>query len=129
MAEECSFELNERSTLILTVSFFDEDGVPVTPDAATYRIDSVNGNRGTNILSATAISPLDTTADIEITSEQNNILRNREAFEIRVVTIGFDYGSGKHGTAEYRYRVMNLYGVVDVPSPSVSPSASASPST
>lgn len=128
MSEECLFEINERTSLTLTVSFFDEDGVAVTPDSATYRIDSLQGTRGTVVLAATAISPLSTTADLEITSDQNQIIRQRNAFEIKVVTVEFNYGVGKHGTAEYRYKVLNLYGVVNVASASVSPSASASPS-
>lgn len=128
MSEECSNEITERTTLVLTVSFFDEDGVAVTPDSATYRIDSLQGTRGTAVLAATAITPLSTTADIEITSDQNQIIRQRNPYEIKVVTIEFEYGSGKRGTAEYRYRVLNLYGVVNVASASVSPSASASPS-
>jgi hypothetical protein len=126
MAEECLDEVNERSTLMLTVSFFDEDSVAVTPDAATYRIDDPTSR--TNILPATAITPLGVTADLEITSDENRVIRSRSASEVRVLTVEFDYGTGKHGTAEYRYRVLNLYGVVTVPSASVSPSSSASPS-
>lgn len=128
MSEECLFEINERTTLILTVSFFDEDEVAVTPDSATYRIDSLQGNRGTAVLAATAISPLSTTATLEITSNQNQIIRQRNPFEIKVVTVEFTYDTDKHGTAEYRYKVLNLYGVLNVASASVSPSASASPS-
>lgn len=128
MSEECLFEINERTTLVLTTSFFDEDGVAVTPDSATYRIDSLQGTRGTPVLPATAISPLGTTADLEITPEQNQIIRQRNPYEIKVVTVEFVYDTDKRGTSEYRYKVLNLYGVVNVASPSVSPSASASPS-
>lgn len=128
MSEECLNEVNERTSLTLTVSFFDENEVAVTPDSATYRIDSMQGNRGTAVLAATAISPLSTTADLEITSNQNQIIRQRNPFEIKVVTVEFNYGGGKRGTAEYRYKVLNLYGVVNVASASLSPSASASPS-
>jgi hypothetical protein len=126
MTSNCLDQYNERATVVVTVSFKDEDGDLVTPDSATYRIDD-EGNR-TNILPSTVISPLGTSADIEITSEQNAILRPRNKFEIRTVTVEFDYDTDKHGTGEYRYKLMNLYGVVDVASPSVSPSASASPS-
>lgn len=128
MADECLDEVNERSTYIVAVSFFDEDGVPVTPDAATVRID--DEKRRVNIRPQEAISPLDDTVDIEITSDENYIIRPRSDYEVRTVTIQYDYdGSSKHGTAQYRYKLLNLYGVVDVPSPSLSPSASASPST
>lgn len=128
MSEDCLDTINERTTLVLTVSFFDENEVAVTPDSATYRIDSMQGNRGTAVLAATAISPLSTTADLEITSNQNQIIRQRNPFEIKVVTVEFTYDTDKHGTAEYRYKVLNLYGVVNVASASMSPSTSASPS-
>lgn len=126
MAEQCLDEVNERSTYLLTVSFFDEDDAPVTPSFATYRID--DESRRTNIQPAAVISPLSTTAELEITSEQNAILRPRSISEVRTVTVEYDYGAGRHGTAQYKYRLLNLYGVVDVASSSVSPSASASPS-
>jgi hypothetical protein len=126
MANECLDEFNERATTFITVTFTDEDGIPVTPDAATYRIDDEASR--TNVQAATSVSPLSTSVDLEITSEQNAILRPRKPFEIRTVTVEFDYGAGKHGTAQYKYKLLNLYGVVDVASGSVSPSASASPS-
>ena len=126
MANECLDEFNERSSITVTCTFADEDAMPVTPDAATYRIDDEASK--TNILPATAISPLSTSVDLEITDEQNAIIKSRKDFEIRTVTVEFDYGADKHGTAEYKYKLKNLYGVVDVPSASVSPSASASPS-
>jgi hypothetical protein len=127
MANECLDEVTERSSSTVTVSFFDENEDPVTPDAATYRLDD-EANR-TSIVPVTAIGSLSTEVDIEITSDQNFIIKPRNKSEIRTLTVEFDYGIDKHGTAQYKYRVLNLYGVVDVPSPSTSPSASASPST
>ncbi len=127
MADECLFEVNERTSLTLTVSFFDEDGIAVTPDAATYRLDSVT-RPVTAIVPATSFPSLASAVDLEITSEQNRIYKQRNSFEERIVTVEFDYASGKHGTNQFRYKVINLYGVVPVASASVSPSASASPS-
>ncbi len=129
MVDECLDEVNERTSYTLTVSFFDEDSVAVIPDAATVRID--DQQRRTSIRPLEAIGSLATTVDIEVTSEENRIIRTRSEFEIRTVTVEWDYtspGGPKHGTTQYRYRLLNLYGVVDIPSPSVSPSASASPS-
>jgi len=129
MAEECLDEITERSSSTVAVSFFDEDSNAVTPDAAIYRIDSPAER--TNILPATAFPSLSTSVDLEITSDENRILRERHSSEIRELTVEFDYtavSGPKHGTAKYRYRVLNLYGVVTIPSASVSPSASASPS-
>ena len=127
MVDECLDEVTERSSSFITVSFFDENGDPVIPSAATYRID--RPARKISVLGVTSISPLDVTAELAITTEQNRIYRQREASEIAEVTVEWDYGSPlKHGTAKYRYRVINLYGVVPVASASMSPSASASPS-
>lgn len=127
MTEPCLDENNERSTYFVTVSFIDEDGNPVTPNAATYRVDRPELKIA--VLAATAISPLGTTADLELTEEENRIYKQRNSSEIQEVTVEFDYDSStKHGTGKYRYRILNLYGVVPVASASMSPSASASPS-
>ena len=129
MADECLFEVNERSDFPLRVSFLDEDDAVVTPDAATYRIDDVERRRV--IQPATSIGSLASTIDIWITSDQNFIIRSRSKYEIRTVTVEYDYTSdagAKHATAKYEYKLINLHGVVDVPSASLSPSASASPS-
>lgn len=129
MANECLFSVNERSDFALAVSFLDEDGVAVVPTAATYRIDDQLSRR--SIQSSTAFPSLASSVDLWITSDQNFIIKSRSAYEIRTVTVEYDYESDdgpKHGTAEYRYKLVNLYGVVDVPSASVSPSSSVSPS-
>lgn len=129
MANECLVGFNERSSVTITVTFTDEDGVEVEPDSATYRLDDEAAR--VNIQPATAISPLSESIELVITSEQNAIIKPRSKFEIRTVTVEWDYTSDNgpaHGTAEYRYKLLNLYGVVDVMSASVSPSASASPS-
>lgn len=124
MADECLFEANERSDFPLSVSFLDEDGVAVIPDAATYRID--DERRRTNIQPSTAFPSLASTVDLWITSDQNFIIRSRSKYEIRTVTVEYDYTSdagSKHATAKYEYKLINLHGVVDVPSASASPSA------
>jgi hypothetical protein len=127
MANDCLDSFSERSTVVITVAFTDDDGAPVTPDSATYRIDD-RASR-TSILPVTAIGSLASSVDLTITSEQNAIIRSRKEYEIRTITVEFDYnGSTKHGTAQYEYKLVNLYGVVDVASASVSPSASPSPS-
>lgn len=129
MANDCLFEANERSDFPIAVSFLDEDGVATVPTAATYRIDDELNRR--NIRSAAPFPSLASSVDIWITSDENHIIRSRNAYEIRTVTVEYDYESDdgpKHATAQYRYKLINLYGVVDVPSASFSPSASVSPS-
>ncbi len=129
MAETCLTEYSERTSVVVTVNFIDEDGDPVAPTSATYRIDDKASK--TNILPATPIPAPSTSEDLLITEDQNQILRTRKPFEIRTITVEWNYTSvlgAMHGTAEYEYKIINLYGVVTVPSSSVSPSASASPS-
>lgn len=129
MANDCLFSVNERSDFPLTISFFDEDAVAAIPTAATYRVDDEANRR--NLQPSTAISPLSESIDLWIEADWNRIIRSRNKSEIRTVTVEYDYESSegsKHATSQYRYKVLNLYGVVDVPSASQSPSASASPS-
>jgi len=129
MANECLFEVSERTAFPLQVSFFDEDSEPVTPTSATYRIDDEASK--TAIVPVTSFPTLDDTVDLWITSDQNFIVKPRSKFEIRTVTVQYVYESDNGptpATAQYKYKVVNLYGVVDVPSASLSPSSSASPS-
>ena len=127
MPDDCLFEVNERSAFPLQVSFLDEDGVAVVPTSATYRID--DEQRRTSILPETSFPSLASSLDLWITGEQNFIIRSRSKWEIRTVTVSYVYESDNGptpATSQYKYKVLNLYGVVDVPSASVSPSASAS---
>jgi|SRR6476620_11700273 len=129
MANECLFEVSERTAFPLAVSFIDEDSLPVTPTSATYRIDDEASK--TAILAETNFPMLSTMVDLWITSDQNFIVKPRSKFEIRTVTVQYVYESENGptpATAQYKYKVVNLYGVVDVPSASMSPSSSASPS-
>lgn len=129
MASDCLFEATERSDFPIAVSFLDEDSVAVVPTAATYRIDDESNRR--NIKPSTSFPSLSSSVDIWITSDENHIIRPRNPYELRTVTVEYDYESDdgpKHATAQYKYKLINLYGVVDVPSASVSPSASISPS-
>ena len=129
MANECLFSVNERTAFPLLVSFLDEDSIAVVPTSATYRIDDQVSK--TAIVPVTGFPSLATSVDLWITSDQNFIVRPRNRFEIRTVTVQYTYESDNGptaATAEYKYRVNNLYGVVDQPSASLSPSSSESPS-
>lgn len=129
MSDEALDEVNERTAFPLTVSFRDENGEPVIPTSATYRIDDEKSR--TNIQPVTSFPLLAESVDLWITGDQNYIIRPRRDYEIRTVTVSYVYESANGPTpanAQYRYKLVNLYGVVDVPSASVSPSASASPS-
>ena len=96
--------INERTTLVLTLAFFDEDDAAVTPTSAWYRVDDAAS--GTAMVAQTDLTGLSTTKELEITSAQNASLT--WSLEERVVTVSFSYGSGRRGTDEYRYLVKNL---------------------
>jgi hypothetical protein len=99
--------INEKTSCTLEVTFKDEDKVSVVPETITYRIDDVDS--GTVIKAATAFTLPASVIEIEITSAQNKILNESNDNEERVVTVEFDYNSStKHGTSEYRYKILNL---------------------
>jgi hypothetical protein len=104
-------DVNDRTSFALDVGFRDEDEVPVVPTAATYRIDVFTMKSSVAVLTSTPISPLATDVVLQITKEQNTILVPARLTEPRTVTVEFDYGVGKHGTAEYEYTLINLRGV------------------
>jgi hypothetical protein len=120
-----SWVVNENTTMILRVSFFDEDGDPVVPSGAWYRIDEVKagakivppgGPSASASPSATedpeGMVPFPTLAsvvDIEVTAAQNKLVTQRLGTEERLVSVEFDYdGDKKHGSAEYRYWIKGL---------------------
>lgn len=105
-------EANEGCTLVITASFFDENGLAVTPTAGTYRIDDLIS--GEEILDDTALPSLGTEVDVEITPEQMPIINPSRPYETHILTVEFDYGAGKHGNDEYRFHVKNLLGVTPV---------------
>lgn len=100
----------DRSTLSLELTFRDENQALAIPNAVTYRVQDVG--TGTDVVPRTAIPVLTAVLDIVIGSDQNAILNAFAAYEGRVVTIEWDYGTPtKHATQEYRYRIKNLQGV------------------
>ncbi len=100
--------VNEKSTLIVTGTFTDENGSPVTPSSGTYRIDDLGS--GSAIKASTPFSPTGSTYDFVVSSTENAMVSSTNAQELHALTVTFVY-SGKTGTAEYRFIVQNLFGV------------------
>jgi len=121
-----SWMCNEKTTLYLRISFFDEDGDPTTPEHAWYRVDDVrSGQRIVPSLSSPSPSPtaepdgmiplsepMASVIDLEITDEQNKMVVQHAGSDERVVTVEFDYnttgGETRHGSAEYHYWIKGL---------------------
>lgn len=93
--------VREKNTSLLPISFYDEDGAPVTPTSATYQIDDESG---AVITAETAFTP----GDLLISANENRIVTGTKQSERRKVTIKWTYGTGKSGAEEYEYIVKNL---------------------
>jgi hypothetical protein len=98
--------VNEKSTPTLTVDFFDENGAAVVPSSATYQIDDIAS--GTIVRAETALPSLAASVDILLATADTIIITSSLPGEDRLVTVKWQYGSGKQGAKEYRYLVKNL---------------------
>lgn len=110
-------EVNERSAWFTTITFTDEDGLPVVPSIASYRIDDVPS--GVEIRADTVINPLSTSVDTKWERADTLILDETHPYETRRMTITWIYGTDSppsHGASEYLLNVVNLKGVT-TPSP------------
>jgi hypothetical protein len=113
-------EVNERSTWFTTVSFTDENGDPVVPATATYRIDDVGS--GQQVRDTTDIDPLETESQIMWEPSDTEILDEANAYETRRMTVSWTYTTAASpsvdgvGNAEYLLNIINLRGVT-APSP------------
>lgn len=103
-------EVNEKSTWVVRASFANEDGEAVTPDpSGTYRIDDEDSGDSIRAITPFTVPAGSGTADLTITSTENEMLGAGKISEVRVVTVEFGYDSGsKHGTSAYRYKLKNL---------------------
>jgi hypothetical protein len=97
--------VNEKTVAVITVLFREEDGGLVNPSAASYELTDLN--TGTVLTTSTSISPIGGVYDIIIAASKNAIIDNSRAYETKVITVAWTYGTGT-AYAEYRYRVKNL---------------------
>lgn len=102
-------ECNERTTPSIIVEFIDEKGDPVVPSAAWYRIDDHLSE--TEIKGDTEISGLDSSVEIVLTQTETQIIDDNNFYEIRRVTVRFDYGTTKHGNDQLFLKILNLKGI------------------
>ena len=97
--------VNEKKSITLACTFYDETGAVVTPDQATYQLDDIKATGDTSITAETAFTP----SALNISSEENRILDATKANERRLVTIRWTYAGGaKTGNHQEEYLVKNL---------------------
>jgi hypothetical protein len=99
-------EVNEKSTYVVKCSFKDENGLEVIPDSLVYRLD--DEATGEELVEDTTAVPTDVFYNVTIPSSANAILNDDRKFEIKVLTAQFTFQTTKVGTAEYRYKLLNL---------------------
>lgn len=97
--------VNEGSTAILTVDFFDKDGNTAAPDTAQYRIDDVA--TGSSIRANTSIVASSSSVDVTLTAADNAMVTNSSDTEIHRVTVTASV-AGQPVQNEYDYSVKNL---------------------
>jgi hypothetical protein len=110
-------EVNERSSWPTTIVFTDENGDPVVPASASYRIDDVG--TGIEIVGDTAITSLASTVNIIWPPSSTSILDDTKPYETRRMTVEWTYGATSppgQGTQEYLVNVVNLQ-MITTPSP------------
>ena len=100
-------QINESTTCIITMSFFDESNVALTPDTIDYVLyDKFSGTqkRTGTLTPATSVA-------LEITPAQNAILDQTNRYEIAVLQVTFTSGT-KQCNDTYPYQINNLSSVV-----------------
>lgn len=101
--------INEKTTYVVTATFTDYEGDPVTPNTGVYSLYNLTGGRA--ILSDEVFTPTASTHDFEITHLQNAIVNPNSVNEMMILTINFLYDNTRRGTSEYRYLIKNLKSV------------------
>ena len=115
-------EVIERSLRVINLAFTDEDGNPVTPTSASYRIDDVGSGTEVRGDTAIAITAPNTDVDIPLTAADTSILDETKPYETRRLTYTWTYSTLTSPSVEaddndeYLYNVVNLQGVT-TPSP------------
>lgn len=97
-----------QSTLIVNAAFTDQDSAPVTPSAASYRVDDVSNDRNIVPLTAISLGAGVTDVDIELTPAQMPINNPGLTIEQHRLTVFFTYGSGRRGNGCYSFEVKRV---------------------
>ena len=118
--------IDEQCQARLRISFTDVDGAAITPTTLKYKI--VDEGSRTTIVPITSVSPATTYYDVTITANENRIIKNNKPYELKNVSVEVYSLTTLVCSANYIYRVKNLYKIplASSTSPSISPSASPS---
>lgn len=101
--------VNENSTAILTLSFYDEENDPIIPTSGRYKV--TDKESGTLVTDWTSFNPSASTHDLPITESETTILDSSNNYETRMVWVEYEYGVGGKGSDLIEYSVKNFDGV------------------
>lgn len=99
----------ERSTFLVVVQFYDESGAAVSPDVATWTL--TNG-AGEVIHSRSRVTIESPSAEEEIVLSGLDLVKETDRKrELRILTVEWEYDSGKTAKEEARFYVKELVGI------------------
>ena len=104
---ECRTVINQGSQHTLNVAFFDEDGLAIIPQTATYEVWCMTNE--IQIRAATAISPLTASVDITLAASDNTLQDPQEnEREKRRVIVRSTNSNGDPYVDAYDYQIKRL---------------------
>ncbi len=98
--------VNEKSTPVLTIDFFDENGDAVIPSKVEYQIDDVASGQSVKAKSEIPVSS--SSIDITLSTSDTSIINQSSTAEEKLLTMIYSWGSNKQLPKEFRYVVKNL---------------------
>lgn len=101
--------VDEKTSAVLTIKFYDRGGVAVVPLSALYQVD--NQTTGTAVRVETAL-PAAAQIVLTLTAADNAIVDQSNVRELRRVTVEATLPGGDTVNAQYDYLVRNLSGVI-----------------
>lgn len=97
--------INELTTEPIVVSFKNEDGEPIVPVSAKWRVDDVRS--GTTIRDWAVLSPA-ASITIQLAESDTTILNVSNHTEEREVTVSATFSGNKRQTLNVNYEINNL---------------------
>ena len=98
-------KVNEQTTVVIDIDFYDEDGEPDIPTTGHYRLD--DKITGDAIIASTAMTIVDYTYRITIPSASVTIRDTNNESEVKVLTVDWTDG-GYVGRSVIEFEVVNL---------------------
>lgn len=101
-------EVPEYNTYRVRATFRNDAGSAVVPTLGYYRVDDITGGVVTSVIATTSFVPTYDYYDIVIPYGVNIILDQAHDKETRLVTVKFNYGTGRQGADEWAFTLRNL---------------------